>query len=88
MKEVEGLILKRVGVEGTLSDVKGALQEKGYEVVDLKQEEDLGGCDCCVISGQDKDVMGMATTNYTGAVINAQGMNANDICQQVDSKMQ
>lgn len=85
--EWEADIVRRVGVEGTLSDVKGALQDKGYEVIDLKQEEDLGDCACCVISGQDKDVMGMATTNYTGSVINAHGMNAEEICQQVDQKM-
>ena len=77
--------MRRVGVEGTLSDVKGALQEKGYDVVDLKQEQDVTSCECCVISGQDKDVMGMQTTNFAGKVINADGMSADEVCQKVDS---
>ncbi|GAA5417237.1 hypothetical protein Pryu01_02300 [Paraliobacillus ryukyuensis] len=78
--------MKRVGVEGTLSDVKGALQQKGYDVVDLKQESDSNGCDCCVISGQDKNVMGMQTTNFKGAVINADGLTATQVCEQVDTR--
>lgn len=78
--------LKRVGVEGTLTDVKDALQQKGYEVVDLKQEADVNGCDCCVISGQDKNVMGMQDTGYKGAVINANGMTADTVCQHVESR--
>ena len=80
--------MARIGIEGTLADVKGALQEKGHEVVDLRQAEDVNGCDCCVISGQDKNVMGMQDTNYKGSVINAQGLTADEICQQVEQRVQ
>ncbi|MDL4842153.1 YkuS family protein [Aquibacillus rhizosphaerae] len=79
--------MTRIGIEGTLSDVKGALQEKGYDVVDLRQEEDVNGCDCCVISGQDKNVMGMQTASFDGSVINAQGLTADEVCEQVEQKI-
>ncbi|MBM7572214.1 YkuS family protein [Aquibacillus albus] len=79
--------MARIGIEETLSDVKSALQEKGYETIDLRQEDDANNCDCCVISGQDKDVMGMQTASFGGSVINADGLSANEIVQQVESKI-
>ncbi|MFD1849206.1 YkuS family protein [Oceanobacillus bengalensis] len=79
--------MARIGVEGTLTDVKQALMEMGHEVVDLKSEADVAGCDCCVISGQDKDVMGMSDASTQASVINAAGFNADDICQMVDQRL-
>lgn len=83
----EEIRMARIGVEGTLSDVKAALMEMGHEVVDLKSEADVNGCDCCIISGQDKDVMGMADTTTDAPVINAQGQTAEEIVQMVSSRL-
>ncbi|RLL45178.1 YkuS family protein [Oceanobacillus piezotolerans] len=79
--------MARIGVEGTLTDVKEALMELGHEVVELKSESDAQNCDCCVISGQDKDVMGMADISTQGSVISAHGLNAEDICQMVNERL-
>ncbi|WP_186577620.1 YkuS family protein [Aquibacillus kalidii] len=79
--------MTRIGVEGTLSDVKGALEAKGYETVDLRQESDVNGCDCCVISGQDKNVMGIQTASFDGSVINADGLSADEVCNAVESRL-
>ncbi|WP_163970807.1 YkuS family protein [Oceanobacillus halotolerans] len=79
--------MARIGVEESLADVKNALMEMGHEVVDLRSEEDTAYCDCCVITGQDKDVMGMSTTSMAGPVINAHGHNAEEVCQMVDNKL-
>ncbi|WP_010649590.1 YkuS family protein [Oceanobacillus massiliensis] len=79
--------MARIGVEDTLTDVKTALMEMGHEIIDLRTEKDAGHCDCCVISGQDKDVMGMQSTSIGGPVINAQGQNAEDVCQMVNQKL-
>ncbi|MFZ3579899.1 YkuS family protein [Virgibacillus sp. DJP39] len=76
-----------IGVEGTLTDVKDALKERGHQVVDLHSEEDVDQCDCCVISGQDKDVMGMSTISTDASVINADGYNAENVCQMVEKKL-
>lgn len=78
--------MAKIGIEGTLSDIKGALQEKGYDIIDLRQAEDAEGCDCCVISGQDKDVMGMSSPSLDGPVINASGLTADQVCNEVDSR--
>lgn len=80
--------MARIGVEETLTDVKQALKENGHQIVDLFSEEDVSGCDCCVISGQDKNVMGMSTATIAGPVINADGYNAEDVCKMVEQKLE
>ncbi|MGP4109279.1 YkuS family protein [Virgibacillus sp. L01] len=79
--------MARIGVEESLSDVKDGLMEMGHDVVDLHSEDDTEYCDCCVITGQDKNVMGMSTTSIAGPVINAEGYSAEDVCQMVNQKL-
>ncbi|MBM4761954.1 YkuS family protein [Bacillus sp. B15-48] len=78
--------MTRVGVEQSLSNISAALREKGYDVVDLKQETDAQGCDCCVVTGIDSNVMGMQDTVTKGPVIEANGMTAEEVCRQVDQR--
>lgn len=79
--------MAKVGVEGSLTDVQQALQERGYDVVQLKQESDAQGCDCCVLTGIDSNVMGMADTVTKGSVIEANGLTADQVCQEVESRL-
>ena len=51
--------MARIGVENSLTDVQQALQQQGHEVVTLNSEQDAQGCDCCVVTGQDSNVMGI-----------------------------
>jgi hypothetical protein len=78
---------RKVGVEGSLTDVQQALQEKGYEIVQLRQENDASSCDCCVVTGLDSNVMGMADTVTAGSVIEANGLTADQICQEVENRL-
>ncbi|MBP1968260.1 hypothetical protein J2Z83_000352 [Virgibacillus natechei] len=79
--------MARIGVEESLTDVKDALMEMGHEVVDLRTSDDTAYCDCCIISGQDKDMAGNSTTSIAGPVINAQGNNADEVCEMVKEKL-
>lgn len=79
--------MARIGVEETLTQVKETLMEMGHEVVDLRSEEDARNCDFCIISGQDKDVMGMQDVVTEGQVINAQGYTAEEITQMVNNQI-
>lgn len=79
--------MPKIGVEQSLSDVTAALQEKGYDVVQLNNESDAKGCDCCVITGQDQNVMGITNTVTAGSVIQASGLSANEVCEQVESRI-
>lgn len=79
--------MPRVGVEESLSNITDALREKGYDVIELKQEADVQGCECCVVTGLDSNVMGMADTSIKGPVIEANGLSADEVCRQVDQRM-
>lgn len=79
--------MAKVGVEQSLTDIQQALREKGYDVVDLKLQSDAKNCDCCVVSGLDSNVMGMQDTFTKGSVIDANGMTADEVCQQVASRL-
>ena len=79
--------MKKIGVEQSLTNIQQALRDKGYEVVDLRQEADAAGCDCCVVTGLDSNVMGMADTSTKASVIDADGMTAEEVCNQVESRL-
>jgi glutamine amidotransferase PdxT len=79
---------RRIGVEESLQNVVQALREKGHDVVELKQETDAQGCDCCVVTGGDSNVMGIQNAVTQGSVIEASGLSADEVCQQVESRLQ
>ncbi|WP_078595407.1 YkuS family protein [Evansella clarkii] len=79
--------MARIGVEQSLTNVQQELEARGHEVVQLRQEQDAAGCDCCVVTGQDENMMGIQQTSIEGSVINAHGMNAQEICEAVDSRL-
>jgi hypothetical protein len=84
----EVFCMAKIGVEESLSDIQQALREKGHDVVQLRQESDAQNCDCCVVTGLDSNVMGMQDTFTKGSVIEANGMTADEVCQQVESRLQ
>ncbi|WP_199616679.1 YkuS family protein [Paenibacillus alkalitolerans] len=77
--------MARVAVENSLNNVKDALRNNGHEVMDLSGG--LDACDCCVISGEDKNMMGMADRATMASVINAQGMTADEVLRRVDESV-
>lgn len=78
--------MARIGVEQSLTNVSEALRERGHEVIELRQEADAQGCDFCVVSGIDSNVMGMQDAAIQGSVIEANGLSADEVCRQVDQK--
>ena len=80
--------MAKIGVEESLTNIQQALREKGHEVVELKQEADAQNCDCCVVTVLDSNMMGMQDTLTKGSVIDANGMSADEVCQQVESRLQ
>ncbi|WP_257349039.1 YkuS family protein [Pseudalkalibacillus decolorationis] len=80
--------MPRIGVEQSLTAVQEALQSKGYDVKQLRQEQDANECDCCVITGQDENMMGIQNVVSQGSVINAHGLSSDEVCQKIDQKFQ
>lgn len=78
----------KIGVEESLTNVADALKRKGHEIIALKQESDVKGCDCCVISGLDTNMLGIHETSIDGPIIEASGLSADDVCLIVESRLQ
>ncbi|TKC19354.1 YkuS family protein [Robertmurraya kyonggiensis] len=79
--------MAKIGVEDSLTNVQEALRQKGHDVVQLSQESDARGCDCCVVTGIDSNVMGMNDTIIAGPVIEANGLSADEVCQKVEQNL-
>lgn len=78
--------MAKVAVEQTLSNVKELLQQSGIDVVNLDQNIQTNNVECCVISGQDKDMMGMSDMQADVPVINADGLTAEETVQKVKQR--
>lgn len=78
--------MAKVAVENSLNHVKESLQRNGHEVVSM-EANNVANCDCCVISGQDKNVMGMSEAVTKASVINAEGMNEEQILEAVNQRI-
>ena len=76
--------MAKVAVENGLNIYKEALQQSGFEVVGM---DSAGNASCCVISGQDKNVMGIADTYTQAAVINCEGMTPDEVVRQVSDRV-
>jgi hypothetical protein len=81
--------MEKIAVEASLGSVREKLQQKGFEVVNLEvtQSSFVPGVCCCVISGQDKDVMGMADKTMDVPLVNARGMSDDEVLNQVQDKV-
>lgn len=75
----------KVAVEQGLSDIQQALQENGHEVVSM---DNFKGASCCVVSGQDQNMMGMSDIFTQTPVINANGMTAQEVVEEVNTRTQ
>ena len=80
--------MKKIAVEQSLTNVSETLREKDYDVVDLTSASDAENCSCCVVSGIDSNVMGMQDISTKAPVIEASGLSADEVCSQVESRLQ
>lgn len=79
--------MKRIGVEPTLTNVQGALRDKGYEVVELSgqgQDQSGSGCDFYVVTGLNSNVMGIQDTTVDAPIIEADGLSAEEVCRRIE----
>lgn len=79
--------MKRVAVEASLSHVKKYLQKQGYVVSELNpQHSNLNDYDAIVVSGLNSNFMGMQDTKTDAVIIQARGLSAEDIYQQIENR--
>ena len=82
------VLVTRVAIEDTLEQMKQALTEQGYEVTTFQSGSAPDDCDCCIISGTDENMMGIQTTVTEAPVIDARGMNIEELCDRIDHEVQ
>jgi len=74
--------LTKIAVEGNLSNVREFLQQNGYQVLTIDRGS-IPDCDCCVISGGDRNMLGIHDTNTKVPVISIQGLTENEVLQLI-----
>ncbi|MFZ5945018.1 MAG: YkuS family protein [Bacillota bacterium] len=72
----------QVAVESGLENVSQALQNAGFNVVNLENSK-MQNVQCIVVSGVDDNVLGIETAQTKAPVINAQGLTAQEVVKQV-----
>ncbi|WP_339064187.1 YkuS family protein [Tepidibacillus marianensis] len=77
-------LLAKIAVEQSLQAVKDYLQNQGHEVFDLNQNVQA---DAYVISGQDKDVLGMQDVTTKASVLNAKGLTPEEVYQELSNRL-
>lgn len=76
----------KIAVEDGLSHIEDALRDEGYQVVD--PEVSGSNVDAYVITGMDENLMGMTDTMTTGVVIDASGLDANEVLFELERRLQ
>ncbi|KON69588.1 YkuS family protein [Peribacillus butanolivorans] len=79
--------MSKIGVEESLTNIQEALREKGFDVVEIKQEADAKNLDCFVVTGLETNVMGIIDTSSKASIIEANGLSADEVCREVENKI-
>ena len=74
-------MIKRVAVEEELTDLRLMLTQRGYEVV---KPGDARQADPLIITGVDRNVMGMQDINVESMVIDASGRTPEEIFEKLE----
>ncbi len=84
--------MERIAVESNLTPIKELLQEQGYQVDTLKPAEMVESnpkeYDAMVISGLEKDLMGIEDKVQNCPVINAAGLTPEEVTDRVAQTVQ
>ncbi|WAH37274.1 YkuS family protein [Alicyclobacillus dauci] len=81
--------MKSVAVEEGLTPVKQYLEQQGCQVVDMRSDrQGQSGVCAVVITGADKNLMGIQTVVNNVPVISAEGLSPEDVYQRVKQFVQ
>ncbi len=83
---------KKIAVERTLTPVKNYLSERGYQVdsidVECEYGDKLRQYDALVVTGMSKDILGIQDIVSDIPVIDAKGLTAEEVYDQLSSKLE
>lgn len=83
--------MKKVAVQKGLGPIKNHLENEGFKVKEFDNRKKtaknyLNKFDAVVITGESKDFMGIENTLTNASVINADGMSAEDVKNELDKQ--
>jgi len=81
---------RTIAVERDLTPVMNYLSEKGFKVESIdfgKEYGDIDKYDALIVSGMNKDFLGMQDTVSKIPVIEARGMTAEQVYQQLNNSL-
>lgn len=92
IKVMEGeKMIRKIGIEPTLTQVRDFLTTKGYTVENLNMGDrsvrNPDQYDAYIVTGMNKDFLGMQDTSTRSPVIDATGMTAEQVYQQLESRL-
>jgi hypothetical protein len=73
---------KKVALDQGLTDVEEVLKDEGYDVVELNRGENDDAL-AVVVNGLSENIMGMEDVVTASTIIDASGLNAEQIVEQV-----
>ncbi len=84
--------MKKVAVQKGLGPIKNHLENEGFKVKEFDNRKKtaknyLNKFDAVVITGESKDFMGIEDTLTNASIINADGMSAEDVKNELDKHM-
>jgi len=84
--------MKKVAVQKGLGPIKNHLENEGFKVKEFDNRKKtaknyLNKFDAVVVTGESKDVMGIEDTLTNASIINADGMSAEDVKNELDKHM-
>lgn len=78
----------KIAVEGSLTNVRDYLQNKGYQVTSLNNTGNLDSFDAIVVTGQDSNTLGIQNTQTKTPVITARGQSAEQVYDEIRRRLQ
>ncbi len=76
----------KIAVEDSLSNVRQELAAGGFEIVDMT-DENLKYADAVIINGGDKDFMNMSDIVTKAPVIDARGLSAQEVHEELKKRI-
>ncbi|MBZ4687637.1 MAG: hypothetical protein PWQ96_29 [Clostridia bacterium] len=75
-----------IGLDKDLSRMRQALEQEGYNVVDL-QDNNINSVDAIVVCGMENNLLGMEETKTKAAVIDSSGKTAEEIIADIKNSL-
>ncbi|ACL77754.1 YkuS family protein [Ruminiclostridium cellulolyticum] len=80
---------QKIAIEPNLTPIKEYLAQKGYSVenIDYGQGATKNNYDAIIVSGVETNIMGIEDTSSKAIVIDADGMTAEQVYQELQSQL-